>query len=162
MFPNCYTLFHNSQNIFQTFSTKGATESIFTRFDLENILSRLAFETGTVNNNLIINSKSLQPLLLGAVTILRHVARYETPTSAGLRPATLLKKRLWHRCFPVNFAKFLRTPFSTEHLRWLLLFPEKDYKKICLNMYPSTTKVLKKILKINDCLGTTQFMCNKQ
>ena len=28
-----------------------------------------------------------------------------------LRPATLLKKRLWHRCFPVNFAKFLRTPF---------------------------------------------------
>ena len=31
---------------------------------------------------------------------------------AGLRPqATLLKKRLWHRCFPVNFAKILRTPF---------------------------------------------------
>ena len=34
---------------------------------------------------------------------------------------TLLKKRLWHRCFPVNFAKFLRTPFLTEQLRWLLL-----------------------------------------
>ena len=30
---------------------------------------------------------------------------------AGLRPATLLKKRLWHKCFPVNFVKFLRTPF---------------------------------------------------
>ena len=28
----------------------------------------------------------------------------------GLRPATLLKKRLWHKCFPMNFAKFLRTP----------------------------------------------------
>ena len=27
------------------------------------------------------------------------------------RPATLLKKRLWHRCFPMNFAKFLRTSF---------------------------------------------------
>ena len=27
-------------------------------------------------------------------------------------PATSLKKRLWHRCFPVNFAKFLRTLFS--------------------------------------------------
>ena len=26
-------------------------------------------------------------------------------------PETLLKKRLWCRCFPVNFAKFLRTPF---------------------------------------------------
>ena len=30
---------------------------------------------------------------------------------AGLRPATLLKKRLWHTCFPVNFAKFLRNLF---------------------------------------------------
>ena len=41
---------------------------------------------------------------------------------AGVRPATLLKKRPWHRYFPVNFAKFLRTPFPTEHLRWLLLY----------------------------------------
>ena len=24
-------------------------------------------------------------------------------------------------CFPVNFAKYLRTPFLTEYLRWLLL-----------------------------------------
>ena len=29
---------------------------------------------------------------------------------AGLRLATLLKKRLWHRCFPVNFVKFSGTP----------------------------------------------------
>ena len=27
----------------------------------------------------------------------------------GLRPGTLLKKRIWHRCFPVNFRKFIRT-----------------------------------------------------
>ena len=27
----------------------------------------------------------------------------------GLRPATLLKKRLWHWCFSVKFVKFLRT-----------------------------------------------------
>ena len=27
----------------------------------------------------------------------------------------------FNRCFPVNFAKFLRTHFFTEHLRWLLL-----------------------------------------
>ena len=31
------------------------------------------------------------------------------------------QKRLWHRCFPVNFAKFLRIPFFTEHLQWMLL-----------------------------------------
>ena len=39
---------------------------------------------------------------------------------------SLLKKRLWHRCFPVNFAKFLKTPFLTEHLRWLLLNISSD------------------------------------
>ena len=38
---------------------------------------------------------------------------------AGL--ATPFKKRLWHRCFPVNFVKFLRTSFYMEHLWWLLL-----------------------------------------
>ena len=42
----------------------------------------------------------------------------------GLRPTTLLKKRLWHRCFPVSFAKFSRTPFFIEHPRWLLLYLE--------------------------------------
>ena len=30
---------------------------------------------------------------------------------AGLKPATLLKKRFWHNRFPVNFMKFLRTTF---------------------------------------------------
>ena len=43
----------------------------------------------------------------------------------GLRAATLLKKKLWHKCFPMNFAKYLRTPFFTEHFRWLLLKYEK-------------------------------------
>ena len=42
-------------------------------------------------------------------------------TVASLRPAALLKMRLWHRCFPVNLAKFLRTAFLAEHLRWLPL-----------------------------------------
>ena len=32
-----------------------------------------------------------------------------------LRPATLVKKRLWHWRFPLNFAKFLKTPFFIEH-----------------------------------------------
>ena len=37
------------------------------------------------------------------------------------RPATLLKKRLWHRCFPVNFVTFLRTPFLQNTSGRLLL-----------------------------------------
>ena len=48
--------------------------------------------------------------------------------AAGFRAATLLKKRLWHRCVPVSFVRFLRTPFLTEHLRWLLLNPAKHRK----------------------------------
>ena len=32
-------------------------------------------------------------------------------------PATLLKKRLWHRCFPVNFANFFKNTNFKEHLR---------------------------------------------
>ena len=32
-----------------------------------------------------------------------------------------IKKRLQHKCFLVNFAKFLRTDFFNEHLRSLLL-----------------------------------------
>ena len=45
---------------------------------------------------------------------------------AGLMPATLLKKRLWRRCFPVNFVKFLRTSFwQNTSGRLLLSFIEK-------------------------------------
>ena len=40
---------------------------------------------------------------------------------AGLRPATLLKKRPWHRWFSVNFAKSLRASFLIEHIRLLLV-----------------------------------------
>ena len=28
--------------------------------------------------------------------------------NVGLKPATLLKKRFWCRCFPVNFVEFLK------------------------------------------------------
>ena len=31
-------------------------------------------------------------------------------------PVTLLKKRLCHKCFPVNSVKLLKTPFFIEHL----------------------------------------------
>ena len=39
----------------------------------------------------------------------------------GLRHAALLKKKLWHSCFPVNFTKFLRTPFLQNTSGRLLL-----------------------------------------
>ena len=36
---------------------------------------------------------------------------------AGLRPATLLKKRLWHVCFTRKFSKIFKNTFFTEYLR---------------------------------------------
>ena len=45
---------------------------------------------------------------------------------AGFKLTTLLKKRLWHRCFLVNFAKILRRPLFIEHFWWLLLHPGTD------------------------------------
>ena len=40
--------------------------------------------------------------------------------AAGLKACIFIKKRLQHMCFPVNFAKVLRTLIFKEHLRWLL------------------------------------------
>ena len=49
--------------------------------------------------------------------------------SAVFRPAVLLKKRLWHWCFPVNFSKFLKTPFFIEHL-WTTASERRDANKV--------------------------------
>ena len=63
-------------------------------------------------------------------------------TVAGLRPATLLKKRFWHRYVPENFAKFLRTPFLQNTswqllLNWLILREQSviALKSISLTLY---------------------------
>ena len=54
--------------------------------------------------------------------VLRNFAKF---TVKHLCQSLLFNKveslRLWHRCFPVNFVKFLTTLFCIEHLWWLLL-----------------------------------------
>ena len=42
--------------------------------------------------------------------------------AAGLQGSNFMKKKLQHRCFPVNIAKFFRISFFKEHLSWLLLY----------------------------------------
>ena len=57
---------------------------------------------------------------------------------ADLQTCNFIKKRIQQRCFSVKFAKSLRTPFFTEHLRRLLLirvyfaWGEKTWVKIGL------------------------------
>ena len=60
---------------------------------------------------------------------------------AGLRTAILLKRRPWHRCFPVKFAKFLRTSFLTEHSDGCLCMLQSAVSK---NQKQSSRDVLKK------------------
>ena len=63
--------FHNFQNIFQTLDREQKKLTL-TSLNLENILSSLALETGTAINNLIIDSTSLQPVLLDNVLKFLH------------------------------------------------------------------------------------------
>ena len=76
---------------------------------LKSSISEVFYKKGVLRNFTKFKGKHLcQSLFFNKVT--------------GLRPATLLKERLWHKSFPVNFVKFLKTPFLTKHLWWLLLY----------------------------------------
>ena len=46
----------------------------------------------------------------------------------GLSPETLSKKRLWHRYFPVSFAKCLKTPFSQNTFGACFLNAKNHFK----------------------------------
>ena len=46
----------------------------------------------------------------------------------------LYQKKTPTQCFPVNIAEFLRTPFFTKHLRWLLLNIRKPFVFWCIQV----------------------------
>ena len=52
--------------------------------------------------------------------VLKNLAKFTVKHLCLSLFATLLKKKLWHRCFLVNFAKVLRTPFFQNTSRQLL------------------------------------------
>ena len=85
----------------------------------------------------------------------RNFAKF-TEKHLYLRPVTLLKKRLWHRCSPVDLAKFLRTPFLPEHLRFYT----------CLSPIPASffifLQVVRKLFKFtNNGLQTNESLANE-
>ena len=65
----------------------------------------------------------------------KHLCQSLFFNQAAGRPGTLLKKRLWHRCFPVNFEKFSRTPFCIKHLWWLLLNVLRTINSLVLGVH---------------------------
>ena len=69
----------------------------FAKFLRAPILNSIFFKKGVPKNFAKFTGKQLcQSLFFNKV--------------AGVRTATLLKMRLWHRCFPVSFVTFLRKP----------------------------------------------------
>ena len=71
--------------------------------------------------NLSQENTILEKLQGGRGVKLTHLSLFRVNKFAGLKAYSFIKKILQHKCFPVKFAKFLRTPFLTEHLEWLLL-----------------------------------------
>ena len=69
---------------------------------------------------------------------------------------SLLKKIPWHRCFPVNFVKFLRSSFFTDYLRTTASFICANlcrFTFIALYYFPRILKwVLGKYENSNYCL----------
>ena len=61
----------------------------------------------------------------------------------------LYKKRLHYRCFPVNFAKLLRTPFSIEDHRSLLLNPHLKYYDV-LQKKGNFLTVIRRLLRFRE------------
>ena len=55
-------------------------------------------------------------------TVFLEISSNSQENTCARVSATLSKKRLWHRRFPVNMTKFLITPFLTEHLWSVIQF----------------------------------------
>ena len=51
------------------------------------------------------------------ISVLKNVTNFSGKHLRWETTSSFIKKRLQQKCFPV---KFLRAPFSTEQLRWLL------------------------------------------
>ena len=63
------------------------------------------------------------------ITIRSSHWRYAIKISVLNWPATLLKKRLWYRCFPLNSSKFPRTPFLQNTSDGCFFTRNKNNKK---------------------------------
>ena len=80
---------------------------------------------------------------------------------AGLRPATVLKKGLWHMCFPVNFAKFVRIPTAKEHL-WATASVYLMNKKFVPNKKNQNQIDKYQIDTINPLNGNGEYTCTRK
>ena len=76
-----------------------------------------------------------------------------------LKACNFTKKRFQHMCFPVNIAKFSRTPILTEHLCWLLLYLWS--KSIIFPMPYILSLYLPIPIHVNFIFNSSYFILNK-
>ena len=57
----------------------------------------------------------------------KHLCQCHLNKVIGLEACDFIKKRLQHRCFPVNIAKFLRTAIL-KNINMLLYLPSRDLR----------------------------------
>ena len=86
------------ENLYAMFQTRKAV-----------IHSQMFFKTGVLKNFLKVSQEK---------SCIRDSCR-------AVKVSKFIQNRLQHRCFPVKLVKFLRTPFPTEHLWWVLLKSRK-------------------------------------
>ena len=104
-----------SRNILMNSQLRTNTdESDFSENEIQDLNSLKPFEFEPKTNIRNISSSQKQPSEVYCNKSysykFRKIHRKTLDLShTGLSHTTLLKKRLWHRCFPVIFAKFLRT-----------------------------------------------------
>ena len=90
-----------ANNPFVTLSEPPLFKTIFTQY--KSSLRRCSLKKGVLRN------------------FVKFTGKHLCQSLTYVRPKALLKKRLWFRCFPANFAKFLRTHFLQNTSARLLL-----------------------------------------
>ena len=115
--PLCFPLFF----VFSSEALNSGIKAVLTElfFKMQFVKNVLVYVFGVFTLSFV---RSSRPEVLCKKGVLRNFPKFagkhlcQSPFFKKVRPATLWRKRLWCRCFPVNFAKFLRIAFVTEHL----------------------------------------------
>ena len=131
---------------------------ILKRSDFEmKCKSQILLSNKLLAQNILVQRQKQPPEVFCQKSVLRNFAKSTGKhlcqslffnKDPGLRPATLLKMRLWYRYFPVNFATFLRTSFL-QNTSGRLFLQRAHFKSGC-NALLRNPRLTTNLLYLND------------
>ena len=133
-----YILNSNGRLEHSSYSISSNCQKICSRTGSEGKISENEFSNATYGLNTVLTTKQSKNDLLKKRWLEIHslsseaVVRSCTVKNVFLKISQNSQDNTWHRCFPVNFAKFLRRPFFTERLLWLLLLFQRSFNSFWL------------------------------